>query len=343
MSISTSYKVPPIEVYNKVVGGFAVKVLITTFELESVQQLISDGKKNQIWTHIKKYVVFNTPLDLYRWCYKTIAYKEYQEFDSIEEIIVKMKKKFDNSEFHMKLENESCSIKKSELFGEHTTRYLAPFLRQKKIVYKYGELYDRMEIVQKLLSMLNQEELTEHVNREKSMMWKCTILWNYVKFNYSNDFSSGVKLNDDVVSVINSFIPVSVRLQQLRLRYTNQFLVDGLINKKKDELRKIIIKIDKKYMKKSTHSKLKNILLTGKKSELATRIVEMLSKMEDISNGEPFQRNKHYSNNGHSLVVILPAKRQEYSKVAYDLLLLLVIIIKTPNVKRVRKQPRVSI
>ena len=70
------------------------------------------------------------------------------------------------------------------------------------------------------------------------------------------------------------------------------------------------------------------------KKELVNTIVEIFTKMVNVSNGEKFALTRY----ANSFGIIKKEKQLSYSKKVYNLLLLLVTIIKMPKIKIVRKR-----
>lgn len=201
----------------------------------------------------------------------------------------------------------------------------------------------REESVNKLLDLFNNAELREQVNRERFYIHKNVILWNYTKFNYSNAVKNGLVLNDDVISVIKSFISIETRMDHLRLRYTDKWLTDELMKKNKKQLLMIIHHINKQQFlnrsPKRRHWFYRNVVwdnvitLNGNKGEQVLKIVNEFSKIEKISRGGSYMEKKKIAGNNVSMVIndnYLP----KYKKETFKLFQLLVSIAKNPSKKR---------
>ena len=177
------------------------------------------------------------------------------------------------------------------------------------------------------------------MKREVSIYWKSALLWIFVKFNYSNEINKGFRLNEDVVSVIKSFIPYSIKLEQLRVRYTNQFLMDGLMKKKQVTLKRIInLAINRKYMREfQLCCYIKYLNISGKKSEQTNNIIDYFSKIE-----KKIKTSEFVLPIGKYDKKVLQKNREDYCKKLCDILLLLVAIIKSPNSKKINIRKNVK-
>jgi len=337
-------KFPSFELINNVAGMKHMLILLTTLESNTTQKLIEHGHQYEVWNYMKKCVIYSSPIDIIRDCLLQLS-NQFDIKDTFEEITEKiLSELFNNDSENLKniLKNEICDIKKAEKICEYLyeNQYVIDRLNTKKILFNLEPLISRSDIIQKILNILNKDTLTNQVENEQSLMWKSTILWNFVKFNYSDDFNKGGKLNDDVISIVKSFIPLSVKLQHLRVNYSNQYLIEGLMKKPKKLLSNIASKISFCILKNFWMLKTNNrrfISSSCNKYELVNKIIDAFTKMEKISNGEKFELK--FINEG-KYGRIFKDKQSKYSKEVYDLLLLLVTIIKTPKIKIVRNKSK---
>jgi len=212
------------------------------------------------------------------------------------------------------------------------------------IILSKNNHLSREESVNKLLDTLNNAELREQVNREQLDADKNTIIWNYTKFNYSHAVKHGLVLNDDVISVIKSFISTETRMDHLRLRYTDKWLTEELMKKNKKQLLMIINHINKQqFLTRSINKRHwlygtlfwdNMITLNGNKDEQVLKIVNAFSKIEKISKGGSYMvkiSNKNVSK------VLKKERLPEYKNETFKLFQLLVSIAKNPSKQKQKR------
>jgi hypothetical protein len=337
-------KFPSFELVNNVAGMKHMLILLTTLESNTTQKLIEYGHQYEVWNYMKKCVIYQSPIDMIRDCLLQLS-NQFDIKDTFEKITEKiLSELFNNDSENLKniLKNEICDIKKAEKICEflYENQYVIDRLNTKKILFNLEPLISSSDMIQKILNILKKDTLTKQVENEQSLMWKSTILWNFVKFNYSDSFNEGLKLNDDVISIVKSFIPLSVKLQHLRVSYSNQYLIEGLMKKNKKQLTKLTYKINCFYLQNFWMLKTRFISSSCNKTDLVNKIVDTFTKMEKISYGEKFELK--FINEG-KYGRIFKDKQPKYSKQVYDLLLLLVTIIKMPKIKIVRNNSKTTI
>lgn len=313
----------------------SMKILVTCLESDTIQDMIRRGEKETIWNIMKMMFVFEQPNDLLLHSANIVGYtfsKEASMEEHIQEIFKEMML-FYRSDLEKKIMTEPCLEKKIDIIADYANGYVTEPFRRKKITYKYDDSVSHLQIVDKILDILDETSLKEQVNRERSLHWKSALVWNFVKFNYSFDANKGQRLNEDVEQMIKSFIPYSVRVDQLRIKYNNQYLFDGLMKKKQIILKTIIEKLNRGY--KGLYYPRIIINVTRKKCEQTKGIIDYFTKLEDFSKGDTVKLN-----DGSNVRLIKGTKnREKYCKKLYNSLLLFVTIINTPNHKKINVKP----
>ena len=314
-------------------------VLLDILSITEIKSKIAENKCCDVWNMAKQYQIVASDVDsliaifnAYHMNYDTSNGEKFTNSTPLltlfqylmRYVSPEIRKQINNKkQFHDQLETLR------EQFIKNPRYYNSNIIASKYV------LLPNEDRVNKLLDIFKNVELTEQVNREKRYKDKNVILWNYTKFNYSHAVKHGLVLNDDVVSVIKSFISIDTRMSHLRLRYTDKWLTEGLMKKTKKQLLMIITNINKQYWLTRAANRRhwltgkqycdNAITLNGNKGEQVAKIVKEFSKIDDISKGGSFMvkiSGKKVSR------VICKEYLPEYKRLAFKQFMLLVSIIK---------------
>lgn len=311
--------------------NYSSSLLLDIFSIDEIKSKIAENKYTDIWGMAKNYEFVFSEIDLLRMIC-IISKKNYQDsngdkytnssslrtlFEGLmmhasNEILEKIK----SIHFHDLLEMLSQELLQKD--------FVKTSYQNTMVLISKNHHLPKQDKVDKLLGIFNNTDLTQLVNREELYKMKCNLLWNYAKFNYSHAVNDKVALNDDVVSLIESFISYETRIDHLRLRYTDKWLIEGLMQITKKQLRNIIIHINKNsgltYVTNLTT--IMRINSSGKKVKQVVNIVHAFSKIAQFGKGGVFTFKKQEN------MVIQSGYLTIYNKLVYKLLLLLVSIIK---------------
>jgi hypothetical protein len=172
--------------YQESIQNSHPRLLLNLFTIDKIKKKMNSSEKKDTWESMKKSVVFTQEIDMLRMT--AIVYgrniHNYISF-TVETTI---------STLFQKLFN--CVSKDIQ----ETISKLPSFIEQAEMlcmniyqtcgydtipVVKNTELLEQNKIVDKLLIVFNDNDLTEQIKRESSLRWKSKILWNYAKFKYS--------------------------------------------------------------------------------------------------------------------------------------------------------------
>jgi len=313
---------------KKISDTNSLHILLDIFSMTEIQTKITENKSCDIWDMAKKFQFVSSDMNSLR-----SIINRYQNIlphgntytnstpmvslfkDLIEFIPPKIRSQINSyKQFHEQLD----MLRKGYTYYGYNT----------DIIISKSKVLSREDRVVKLLDIFKNDALTSQVNREHLYCNKNMLLWNYAKFKYSNEFNRGLVLNDDVISVIKSFIPNDTRMDHLRLRYTDMWFTNELMKKTKKQLRHIVNHINDAAQIFLTQSYWSNpITLSGTKGEQVSKIVAQLSKIEHMSKGGSYMKRK---------ISMRVSKQylQEYKKRTFKLFLLLVSIAKNPAKKK---------
>ena len=309
-------------------------LLLDIFSNETIKKKIAENKCSDIWDIAKQYKIVNTDIDSLRAIfdvYKIDCNHKGEKYTKSTPLLVLFQDLMEYVSPQLR-----AQINSRTQFHQQLNMLCKGFIESprftSKIIVSTTSLLKNQEIVDKLLDIFKNAELTEQVNREELYKNKGLVLWNYVKFNYSNAVHRGLALNEDVVSVIKSFIPTETRMAHLRLRYTDNWLREGLMKKNKKRLRMIIVYINSQHSLTRAPPGDNAIALKGSKGDQVLNIVKLFSKVYDISRGGSFIKT---ISGKSDTKVILESYLPAYKQLTFKFFLLLVSIIKNPSKKLV--------
>jgi len=313
-------------------------VLLDLLSITEIKSKIAENKCCDVWDMAKQYQIVATDVDSLRAIFN--AYHMNYDTSNGEKFTnsTPLLTLFQNLMGYVSPEiREQINNKKQ--FHDQLDTLREQFIKNPRynsnIIASKNVLLPNEYRVNKLLDIFKNVELTEQVNQEQYYKDKNHILWNYTKFNYSHAVNRGIVLNEDVVSIIKSFISIDTRMSHLRLRYTDKWLTEGLMKKTKKQLLMIITNINKQYWLTRAANRRdwltgrqycdNAITLNGNKGEQVAKIVKEFSKINDISKGGSFMvkiSGKKVSR------VIRKEYLPEYKRLAFKQFMLLVSIIK---------------
>ena len=309
-------------------------LLLDIFTNTEVKTKIDENKCGDVWDFAKKLQIVNSDLDSLRAIYSSLKIdcnsKTGYKYTNSTPLLTLFQDLMEYVSPQMRTRINGCKQFHDQL--ELLRLQFVDSRSHKNIIVSKHVLLKKADRVEKLLGIFKDADLTALVNREHLYGNKNAILWNHAKFHYSNAFTSGPVLNDDVVSLIKQFIPTETRMSHLRLRYTDKWLTEGLMKKTKKQLKLIITYINTQYFLTRTLDWRNAITLSGNKGEQVLKIVNEFSKIDTISRGGSFTRK--VSGKNVSTFSMMKDVLPEYKKATFNLFLLLVSIVKNPSKKK---------
>ena len=303
----------------------SLHILLDVFSMSEIQTKITENKSCDIWDMAKKFQFVSSDMaslrSIFNCCEKNLSYgNKYTNSTPMVSLFQDLMG-YISPKIQKQINSYKQFSKQLEMLRKEFTMNSG---YNTDIILSKSNVLSKEDRVVKLLDIFKDAELTSQVNREHLYSNKNILLWNYAKFNYSNEVKRGLVLNDDVISVIKSFIPNDTRMGHLRLRYTDMWFTNELMKKTKKQLRNIVNHINDGPQIFLTHSYWSNaITLSGTKGEQVSKIVAQFSKIEHMSKGGSYIRElgKEYL--------------QEYKKRVFKFFLLLVSIAKNPAKNKV--------
>jgi len=314
-----------------------LRILLDVFALDEVQKMMGcEETKKDVWENTKKYKVMVTEKDLFCEilnCFTNNRGGFSQSIPSLlNYIIAYLPKKIKED-----IENMTSLSEIAEIILQYYEDEMKPKTNPIITIIRKNQHMPNNTLVDPLLKIFDNADLTLQVNREPNTIFKGNILWNYAKFNYSHTSEGRVNLNDDVTSVIKSFIPLGTRIDQLRLRYTDEYLKKGLMTKTTTQLKNIeknifpyLMRLTKYFsidMNYRLYISTKRSYI--KKNEEVDCILEILNTAEKISKGHAYSlirgSKKKCMNKSYRIIY--------YTEDIFNLFRILVCLCKTPSKK----------